>query len=243
VGFVVELRDVGFSARGRVLARNLRFGFEEGKTVSIVGPSGGGKSTVLKLAAGLCIPDSGEVFFRGTPLGRMGVQENLAFRREAAFVFQDAALWANLTLFQTLELPLRVHFPSMTPSERKRKVEEVASRVGYRRELGVRPSELSRGEQKLVAFARALVCGPSLLFLDEWTESLDENSARRLTEMVRRMGESGVSVILVSHDARIVRGLSDAVILVRGGEIAFRLSGEQVAMEGELERLMELGAA
>ena len=243
MGCVIELRDVDFSARGRLLARNLRFRFEEGKTVSIVGPSGGGKSTVLKLAAGLCIPDSGEVFFRGTALGRMGAQENLAFRKESAFVFQDAALWANQTLFETLELPLRVHFPSMTPAERKRRVEDVAAGVGCRRDLGVRPSELSRGEQKLVAFARAVVCGPSLLFLDEWTESLDENSARRLTGMVRRMRESGVSVIFVSHDARIVRALSDAVLLVRGGEIAFRLSGEQVAAEGELERLMELGAA
>ena len=240
---IVELRKVSFSAQDRVLVRNLSFRFEEGQAVALVGPSGGGKSTVLKLAAGICIPSEGEVLFRGVAVGGMSRQENLAFRREAAFVFQDAALWANQTLFQILELPLRVHFPDMAADERQKKIESVVDRVGYRRELGIRPSGLSMGEQKLIAFARALMCDPRLLFLDEWTESLDEKSAQRLIGIVRGMKGEGATVLFVSHDPRIIRGMADAVLLVSQGQISFRLTGEQISDDEDLERLIELGAA
>ena len=243
MSYIIEINGVSFSAQGRVLVKNVSFGFEEGKTVALVGPSGGGKSTVLKLAAGLCVPNEGEVLFRGRGISRMSRQENLAFRKEGAFVFQDAALWANQSLFQILELPLRVHFPSMSAAARQRRVESVVAEVGYRRELGIRPSELSMGEQKLIAFARALVCGPTLMFLDEWTESLDEKAAQHLIGIVRKMKGGGASVILVSHDPRIIRGLSDVVLLVSQGEISFRLTGEQIASDEDLGRLMEMGAA
>ena len=243
MSYIIEISGVSFSAQGRVLVKNVSFKFEEGSTVALVGPSGGGKSTVLKLAAGLCVPSEGEVLFRGKAISRMNRQENLAFRREGAFVFQDSALWANQSLFQILELPLRVHFPSMTAGERKRRVESVVAEVGYRRELGIRPAELSMGEQKLIAFARALICGPRLLFLDEWTESLDEKAAQHLIGKVRKMKDEGASIIFVSHDPRIIRGISDVVLLVSQGEISFRLTGEQVASDEDLGRLMELGAA
>jgi len=239
----IELDGVFFSARGRTLVSGASLRLERGKTAALVGPSGGGKSTVLKLAAGLLVPDRGEARFRGRRISSMGRQENLAFRRKAAFVFQDAALWSNMTLFQTLELPLRVHFPSMSSRERGRKVAEAAAEVGYGKDLTVRPSELSRGEQKLIAFARAAICSPSLLFLDEWTESLDEKSARRLVDLVVRARDAGATVVFVSHDARIVGRLADEVLLVAAGAIAVRLAGEEVSCEEDLGRLLELGAA
>ena len=240
---IIELRRVRFSVQDRVLVRGLSYRFEEGQVAALVGPSGGGKSTVLKLAAGLCIPDRGEVLFRGEPIGGMSRGENLAFRREAAFVFQNAALWANQSLFQILELPLRVHFPSMGAAERRRRVEEEAAAVGYGRDLGVRPARLSMGEQKLIAFARAMMCGPRLLFLDEWTESLDEKASRRLVGAVRRMKGEGATVILVSHDPRVIRELADVVLLVSDGEIASRLTGEEISSGEDIERLMEMGVA
>ena len=242
-GAAIELRGVCFSAQGRELARGVSFRFGEGSASALIGPSGGGKSTVLKLAAGLCIPSAGEVLFRGKAVSRMGRQEALEFRRESAFVFQDAALWANQSLFQTLELPLRVHFPGMGEAERRRRVEAAAALVGFRRDLGMRPSALSRGEQKLVAFARAAICSPTLLFLDEWTESLDENSAKRLIGIVRGMKDSGATLIFVSHDPRVIRALADAVLLISGGGIACALSADDIGGDEDLERLVEMGAA
>ena len=238
---IVELRNVDFLAQNRRVVRELSFEFEEGKTTALVGPSGGGKSTVLKLTAGLAVPDRGEALFRGRDMSRMSRAENLEFRREGAFVFQDSALWANQSLFQILELPLRVHFPQMTRKERERRIEAVVTEVGYKKDMGIRPSQLSMGEQKLLAFARALICRPRLLYLDEWTESLDENAAQRLIGIVKTMRGNGVTVILISHDMRIINELADIIVMVLGGRIFLRLTREQINTDEDLKRYVERG--
>jgi ABC-type multidrug transport system ATPase subunit len=238
MSYIVEMKDVGFSVQNRNLVKDISCLFEDRKTTALVGPSGCGKSTILKLASGLSIPDEGQVFFRDKDIARMSKAENLEFRKEAAVVFQDSALWANQTLFQTLELPLRVHFPLMTDSERERRIKEVAVKVGYKKELGVRPSQLSMGEQKLLAFARAIICDPRLLFLDEWTESLDENATQRLIGMVRNMREQGVAVILVSHDIRIIRDLADIVFIIVGGRLVLQLTRDQITSDEDINRYL-----
>jgi len=238
---IVELKDVCFAAQGRTLVRDISIYFEEGKATALAGPSGSGKSTVLKLAAGLFPPSEGEALFRGKNIARMSRQENLAFRRESAVVFQDSALWANQNLFQILELPLRVHFPSMTRKEREGRIAAVAAEVGYKKELGIRPSELSMGEQKLLGFARALICRPQLLYLDEWTESLDLSAAQRLIELVKRLKNQGVSIIFVSHDTRIIREMADIAVMILGGRIFLQLTKEQIDRGDELGRYIEEG--
>ena len=171
----------------------------------------------------------------------MNRQENLAFRRASAVVFQDSALWANQNLFQILELPLRVHFPLMTRKEREERIEAVAAEVGYKRELGIRPVELSMGEQKLLGFARAMICRPQLLYLDEWTESLDEHASRRLIDMVRKLRDDGVTILMVSHDIRIIRDLADIVVMIVGGQIILKLTREQITEDDDLSRYIEKG--
>ena len=238
---IIEMKDVGFSSQTRVLVQGISCRFEEGKITALAGPSGGGKSTVLKLAAGLFPPNEGEVFFRGRDIFRMNKAENLAYRKEAAVVFQDSALWANQNLFQILELPLRLHFPSMTPKERERNIKSIVADVGYKKALDIRPSELSMGEQKLIAFARAMMCGPRLLYLDEWTESLDESAAHRLIELVKKMHSGGATIILISHDIRIIRDLADFVVLVAEGRIFLTLAKNQIGSDEELSQLVEKG--
>jgi ABC-type multidrug transport system ATPase subunit len=240
---VIELKGVSFSAQGRKLVRGVSFGFEEGIATALVGPSGCGKSTLLKLSAGLLVPDQGEVLYRGSNVANMNHAENLGFRRDGAVVFQDSALWANQNLFQILELPLRVHFPSMTRREREFRIEAVVAEVGYRKDLGIRPSHLSMGEQKLIAFARALICRPRLLFLDEWTESLDESAAQRLIGLVRKRRSEGVSIIFVSHNMRIVNELADIVLMVLGGQLFLQITREQIAEDEDLRRYVEIGIA
>jgi ABC-type multidrug transport system ATPase subunit len=240
---IVELKDVSFWAQGRRRVRDFSFQFEEGKTTALIGPSGSGKSTVLKLASGLVTPDNGEVLFRGRDIARMSRQENILFRRETAVVFQDSALWENQSLLQILELPLRMHFPAMSKADREERIESVVTEVGYKKDLGIRPPGLSMGEQKLLAFARALMCRPQLLYLDEWTESLDNNAAQRLVEMVKKLKNNGVSIILVSHDIQIIRDLADIVVMILGGQIFLRLTKEQIDGDEDLGRYIERGMA
>ena len=243
MSFIIEMKDVCFSAQSKRIVRNLSFCFEEGKTTALVGPSGSGKSTALKLAAGLFPPDEGEVLFKGKNIARMSEQENLAFRQVSAVVFQDSALWANQNLFQTLELPLRVHFPLMSKKDREKRIESVVAEVGYKKELGIRPAGLSMGEQKLLAFARALICHPRLLYLDEWTESLDQHSAQRLIDLVKDLKGKGVSIILVSHDIQIIHELADIAVMILGGQIFLRLTKEQIDSDEDLSRYIEKGMA
>lgn len=240
---IIELSNISFSAQNRKLVREVSFEFEEGMATALVGPSGCGKSTLLKLAAGLLVPDEGAVLFRGKDVAGMSHPENLEFRREAAVVFQDSALWANQSLFQILELPLRIHFPSLTRREREFRIEAVVAEVGYKKDLGIRPAQLSMGEQKLIAFARALICRPRLLYLDEWTESLDENAAQRLIRLVRKRQGEGVSLIFVSHNMRIVNDLADVVLMILGGQLFLKLTKEQIAADEDLRRYVEMGIA
>ena len=116
---IIELDDIHFSDHeGRKIIQGVSIKYKPEKTTAIIGPSGGGKSTVLKISAGLIHPNQGEVLYNGKNIALMSRSETLDFRREAAFVFQDSALWANMDLFQTLELPLKIHFPSMTKKQR-----------------------------------------------------------------------------------------------------------------------------
>ncbi|MDR2552387.1 MAG: ATP-binding cassette domain-containing protein [Treponema sp.] len=238
---ILVLKNVSFSAQNTEIIHKMDLEIEGGKTTALMGPSGCGKSTLLKLCAGLLIPSSGEVLYRGKDIASMNRSQNLAFRRESAFVFQDSALWANQTLYQSLELPLRVHFPSMSQEDREKRIREVMGIVGYRRNLSIRPANLSRGEQKLIAFGRSMMCRPALLFLDEWTESLDDNAAQRLITLVKEQREAHNTVVFVSHSPQIIRELADTAVMVVEGSIYIRLARDQMKSDRDLSELLEKG--
>jgi ABC-type multidrug transport system ATPase subunit len=240
---IIELKNVSFSAQDRLIIDDFSFEFEEGKATAMVGPSGCGKSTVLKLAAGILVPTSGEINYKGREIHEMNHQENLAFRQEAAMVFQDSALWANQNLYQILELPLQIHFPQMPAAERRRRIQEVMQDVGYRRDIFIRPSQLSMGEQKLIGFARAWICGPTLLFLDEWTESLDDSGVNRLIRLVERKKKKKNTVIFVCHDFRIVKALSDYILMIMDGKFSSLFTREQIEKDESLAHRIEEGIA
>jgi ABC-type multidrug transport system ATPase subunit len=165
--------------------------------------------------------------------------QNLEFRHESAFVFQDSALWANQTLLQCMELPLMIHFPEMTREARRRRIDDVVKTVGYKRNLEIRPVGLSMGEQKLIAFGRAMLCKPKLLFLDEWTESLDDNAARHLVSLVKQQKLDNNTVVFVSHNMRIIQSLADHIIMLVGGKVHSTMTHDQIDADGELSKLLE----
>jgi len=220
MAFILELKNIGFSAQDdRKIVQDVSINFNKGAITGIVGPSGCGKSTILKMAAGLLVPTQGEVYYKNKNIAHMSYSENLDFRCQSAFVFQDSALWANQDLFQILELPLRIHFPKMDKKEREKRIKEAAGMAGYKKDLHIRPARLSMGEQKLLGFARAMICDPSLLFLDEWVESLDETSADRLIKIVKRKNKEGATVIFICHDMRIITDLSEYIVVIDDGKV------------------------
>jgi ABC-type glutathione transport system ATPase component len=238
---VLSLKDVSFSGQGVRIIHDVSLDISEGKTTALVGASGCGKITLLKLCAGILVPTEGAVLYRGQNIHEMNRHETLDFRRQSAFVFQDSALWSNQDLYLTLELPLKIHFPEMSAEERQKKIAGAIAEVGYKRDLHVRPASLSMGEQKLIGFARALICSPTLLFLDEWTESLDDSAANRLVTLVKLRQLDNNTIVFVSHNLDIIRRVAHEVILMVGGYAYLRLTAEQIKEDSDLMELVEKG--
>jgi ABC-type multidrug transport system ATPase subunit len=236
---IIELKDVSFSTQEAEVLKNVSYSYEEGKTTALIGPAGSGKSMMLKLSAGLLLPSLGTVLYKEQDIALMNRQQNLIFRKESAVVFQDSALWVNQNIYQILELPLKIHFPEWSKEKIGQRITEVLSLAGYKRDVYIRPSSLSMGEQKLIAFARAMLCVPTLLFLDEWTESLDDSAVKRLITIVRQMKESNCTIIFVSHDLRIIKDLADYILLIVNGKLTLSLTKEQITEDDSIARIIE----
>lgn len=219
---LIELRGISALRQGFLALRDVSLELEAGETLFAMGVAGSGKSVLVKTAAGVLIPDEGEVLYKGRSLARMSEREEIAFRKATGFVFQDAALWSNQTLFENLSLPARVHEPRWGKAEIERAVRRAAELVGYGQDLGARPAELSSGERKLIGLARALVLDPELLFMDDPTADLDESSAGRVPALVDELKSRGRSMIIASAASEFAQACADSIAVLIGGSLAAR---------------------
>jgi len=236
---VLEFRSVGARRGDFDILRDVSFALSEGRASFFMGAAGSGKSALLKTAAGLRPADSGEILYRGKSLAHLSRKEEAQFRRKSAFVFQDGALWANQSLFDNLALPVRVHEPGSSPAEVERAVRRVVELVGYEEDLKARPSDLSSGERRLIALARALILDPELLFMDEPFANLDEAASERVVGLVAALKERGRSLVVVTSRSDLVGRFADFIaVLGSGGLMAFGSYDEAVGWsEGAVRAL------
>jgi len=201
----------------------------QGIATCIVGKAGSGKSTLLKVISGLVLPDEGAVFYKGKNIHNMNKRETMEFRAACSFAFQDAALWANQSIYNNLALPLAIHKPELNKTDTDAIIKRVIQRVGYQEGLGFRPADLSMGEQKLISIARALICEPEIMFLDEPTASLDHEAVERLIQILLEEKKSGRTIIMVTHDANLIARLADQICIVANGSLATQGPAEKIA--------------
>ena len=206
---LLEMQNTSFYDGLTPVVNDVSLAIEKGSVTAFLGEPGGGKSTVLKLISGVIVPSRGKVLYEGKEISDMNSKENLAFRKKMAFMFQSSALWANQSLYQNLELPLKLHFPDLKPEEVDTRIKEVAQLVDFHKPLSLRPAALSTGEQKRIALARALICKPELLFLDEPTESLDEKTAMHIINILTDFCSQGNTLIYVSHDYAFINAFKN----------------------------------
>jgi len=215
----LSIRDVTKRIGSHQALRDVSLEIGSGEVAVIVGPSGCGKTTLLRLIAGLDVPDSGEVWLRGRQVS--GPRRNLVppHERGIGFVFQDLALWPHLTVQKNLEFVLESG--GIPKGDRLSRVRE-ALHLARVETLAARYShELSGGEQQRVALARALVGRPQLLLLDEPLSSLDpELRATLRSELLRLQRVSEVTTLYVTHDREDATVLADRLIEMRAGRIA-----------------------
>jgi putative ABC transport system ATP-binding protein len=187
----------------------------EGAITLIRGPSGSGKTTLLCLLGTLLRPTSGRLLFDGREVTRFSDAELTRIRRSRiGFVFQAFHLLPRLPAWQNVSYPLIPWVPS--EAERKKRARRLLGELGLAEREVHTPEELSGGEQQRVAIARALIAAPSILLADEPTSNIDEDSIRNLIGILERLRESGMTIIIASHDTRL-QASADRIVTLAGG--------------------------
>jgi polar amino acid transport system ATP-binding protein len=186
-------------------------------TLALVGPSGGGKSTLLRILAGLDVPTAGSVAFDGQPLPRD--EEALRrYRRTVGTVFQAYNLFPHLTAMDNLLLPL-VHVHGLTREAAIDRVRGPLERFHLAEHAHKRPAELSGGQKQRIAILRALVVQPRRLFLDEPTSALDPDMRAEVLDMIGELRDAGSQFVLVTHEMGFARRVADEVALLASGRV------------------------
>jgi ABC-type Fe3+/spermidine/putrescine transport system ATPase subunit len=223
----ITLADVTKRFGSHVALDNVSFAVAPGKAAVVVGPSGCGKTTLLRVLAGLEVPDTGEVVLNGIPVSAAGRVIVPPHQRRLGFVFQDLALWPHLTVGENLDFVLGS--TDVSRVERIRRTQEALALVQIEQFTTRYPHQLSGGEQQRVALARAIVGKPRVLLLDEPLSSLDPDLRHELrSELARLQRTLTLTMVYVTHDRADTSALADHVVEMRAGRI--------VAFHGEQNR-------
>ena len=231
---LVTAADLRKRFGGTEVLRGVTFMLEKGETLVIMGGSGSGKTVLLRTTAGLIRPDGGRLEVFGIDITRLSEEELLPIRRRMGYVFQGAALFDSLTVYDNVAFPLREH-TNLSAPEIRRRVVHVLSLVGLGEDaLPKLPSELSGGMRKRVGIARALVTEPEMLLFDEPTAGLDPTNSRIVGELIVKL-KSGVcdSSIVVTHDIELARTVADRVAILIDGRFAILGAVDEVMNSGD----------
>ena len=203
--------------------RDVQFEVHQGELVAIVGPSGSGKSTLLSLLAGLDSPSSGELWVLDQPIHEMSEEERALFRRQhLGFVFQSFQLFAEYTALENVLFPLELQ-GKVSYEEAVQTATALLSRLGLGDRLHHKPSKMSGGEQQRVAIARAFVTQPPILFADEPTGNLDNETGMVVENLLFELQrETKTTVVLVTHDLELAKK-ADRILEMNGGRLSERL--------------------
>jgi phospholipid/cholesterol/gamma-HCH transport system ATP-binding protein len=217
---LVEVRKVWKSFGGKQVLAGVSLALAKGTILAVMGGSGTGKTVLLRIASGLVGPDAGEVYLFGTRTDRLREEAMLPLRRRTGFVFQGAALFDSLSVFENVAYPLREH-TRMSLGEITERVHHFLSLVGLPDTDDLLPAELSGGMRKRVGIARALIMEPEVVFFDEPTAGLDPTNARLVAELIAQL-RTGVcdTAIVVTHDVEFAEMVADQMAILMLGQFA-----------------------
>jgi len=224
---VATLRDVSYAIDGKSIFKGLDIGIRRGEVTAIMGPSGTGKTTLLRLITGQVCADSGEVNVDGRDVGALSRSELYALRRRMGMLFQNGALLTDLDVFENVAFPLREH--TRLPARLIRNVVLTKLHaVGLRGAARLYPQQLSGGMARRVALARAIAMDPDILIYDEPFAGLDPISMGVVVRLIRHLNDAlGLSSVVVTHDVREISQIADmSYILSEGRVVAQGISDE-----------------
>jgi polar amino acid transport system ATP-binding protein len=242
---VVEIRDLHKHFAGIEVLRGINLKVERGQTVSVLGSSGSGKSTMLRCINWLEVPDGGEVYIGGDRMGLksggvkpMSNRELSAMRARTAMVFQSFNLWPHLTVLQNItEAP--IHVMGVSRKDANDHAVALLEKVGLSHKHDAYPWSLSGGQRQRVAIARALAMNPEVILFDEPTSALDPELVGEVLAVMRSLAEDGFTMVIVTHEMEFARAVSNEVVFIEKGLIIERAAPEKFFTNSDSERVRQ----
>jgi len=240
----ISLRNLTKSFGSHTVLKDISFDIPRGKITSVMGPSGTGKSVLLKNVIGLLRPDAGEIWVDGEETVRMGEKDLYRVRRKFGVLFQDGALFGSMNIFDNIAFPLREHTKKSEKEIREITLEK-ASLVGLLDHLKKFPGEVSGGMKKRAGLARALSMDPEIILFDEPDSGLDPVRVSYLDELVKKIQEeTGATFLIITHNIASVMRTSDYIaVLYQAGLVQFGSKQEMRTSDNELIRQFLAGRA
>jgi phospholipid/cholesterol/gamma-HCH transport system ATP-binding protein len=238
-GPIIVFDSVWLAFDDKVILRDVSFTLQTGHTKIFLGASGAGKSTILRLILGLLKPDQGRIFVNGEEVHRMSEDELMSVRVDLGMVFQEGALFDSLTVRENVGYKLfeELYWPIDKADAR---VQEVLGFIGLGEFIDRMPSELSGGQRRRVAIARAMAAKPRILLYDEPTTGLDPITALTVDEEIIKLRDlEGVSSILVTHQLRDAFFVAEHIATRNGGDVTFEKASGHKADEAEFIMLRD----
>jgi len=226
----IEFRDVTMIFDGRKILNNLSFKVMKGETKIILGGSGCGKSTTIKLVLGLLKPDSGQILVDGEDITNYGEAEMMKVRKKIGMIFQEGALFDSLSVYENVAFKL--HEQGVPEADVENEVRRMLRFVNLEEAIDKMPSELSGGMRRRVGIARALVGDPKIVMFDEPTAGLDPPTARTICELAMKLRDlEDVSSIFVTHEMNNLDYLcSEYAVVNEAGEVVYEIEGEKLCL-------------
>jgi phospholipid/cholesterol/gamma-HCH transport system ATP-binding protein len=241
---MIEVIDLKKSFAGTEVLKGVNLNVRKGETVVVIGRSGCGKSVLLKHLIGLMKPDSGKILIDGVDVTTLKSEEMYEFRKRFGMLFQGAALFDSLTVWENVGLALLEH-TDLSEEEIRKKVCQKLEQVGLDRLDDMKPSDLSGGMKKRVGLARAIAMDPPVILYDEPTTGLDPIMADVINELIRRLQKQlEITSVAVTHDMKSAYKIGDRLAMLYGGKIVFEGTPEEVmASQDEVVRQFVEGRA
>jgi phospholipid/cholesterol/gamma-HCH transport system ATP-binding protein len=226
----IEFREVVLAFDDRVILNKLSFKVNRGETRIILGGSGGGKSTIIKIVLGLLKPDSGRVFIDGEDITDYSESQMMSVRKKIGMVFQEGALFDSLSVYDNVAY--RLHEQGLAEDQVEPEVRRMLRFVNLEDAIDKMPSELSGGMRRRVGIARALIGDPKIVLFDEPTAGLDPPTARTICELAMKLRDlEDVSSIFVTHEMNNVQYLcSEYAVVNEQGQVVFEREGERLCL-------------
>ena len=241
---LIEIRDLMYSRGSRVIFKDMNLTIKRGEVTALMGPSGTGKTTLLRLITRQLVPQHGVIFVDGIDISSLNQAGLYEMRKRFGMLFQNGALLTDYNVFENVAFPLREH-TNLSNRLIRHVVLTKLHAVGLRGAADMWPAELSGGMARRVALARAMVMDPEILIYDEPFVGLDPISMGVIVRLVRRMNDAlGITSIVVSHDVAEVSTVADCSYLISDGKVAASGSPDELhAANSELVRQFMHGMA